>query len=172
MSGVVLIVDADQGFTESAQGALEAEGVTVHVRDDASIDVVRRLKPTVMVVSVELPKGASTGFSICSRIRRDRELRTLPILLTSSEASVEALKKHAQSNDHADDYARKPIAIPDVVARIGRLLSNAPDLFLEKTPLPGAQKSDAPKNGAAPSAEALDAEFDEEARIEAPAIKE
>jgi DNA-binding response OmpR family regulator/chromosome segregation ATPase len=170
----VLIVDADQGFTEPTQAALEAQGVTVHVREDASIDVVRKLKPTVMMVNVELPKGASTGFSICSRIRRDRELRTLPILLTSSEASVEALKKHAQSADHADDYARKPIPIPDVVARIERLLSNAPDLFLEKTPPPGALKTEpedpSAKNGA--STESLASDFDEEARVEAPAVKD
>jgi CheY-like chemotaxis protein len=126
MSGTVLIVDADQGFTESAQLALEAQGVTVHVRDDASLDIIRKIRPTVMMLNVELPKGASTGFSICSRVRRDRELKATPILLTSSEASVEALKKHAQSNDRADDYARKPLAVEDVVARIGRLLASAP----------------------------------------------
>src|SRR5258708_29599333 len=126
MGGSVLIVDADQGFTDSAQSALEADGGTVHVRDDAAIDVVRKLRPTVLMVNVELPKGASTGFSICSRIRRDRELKMLPILLTSSEASVEALKKHAQSSDRADDYARKPLTVGDGVTRNDRLLTNAP----------------------------------------------
>src|SRR5438046_9186764 len=123
MTQTVLIVDADLGFTEPAQVALEAQGVTVHVRDDASLDLIRKLRPTVMMLNVELPKGASTGFSICSRIRRDRELRATPILLTSSEASTEALKKHAASADHADDYARKPLSVDDMLARIGRLLA-------------------------------------------------
>lgn len=124
MVGTVLIVDADQGFTQPAQTALEAQGVTVHVREDAPIDFVRKLRPTVMMLNVELP--SSTGFSICSRIRRDRELKQTPILLTSSEASAEALKKHAASSDRADDYARKPVALDDLVARISRLLANSP----------------------------------------------
>src|SRR5689334_4789065 len=99
----VLIVDADLGFTDSATSALEASGVTVHVHDDAPLDLIRKLRPTVLMLNIELPKGATTGLSICSRIRRDRELKALPILLTTTEASADMLKKHAASNDRADD---------------------------------------------------------------------
>src|SRR5687768_9983078 len=108
MAQSVLIVDADPGFTDSAQTALEAQGVSVHVLDDAPLDVIRKLRPSVLMLNVELPKGATTGLSICSRIRRDRELRGTPILLTSTAASADMLKKHAASTDRADDYARKP----------------------------------------------------------------
>lgn len=126
MTQSVLIVDADQGFTDSTQVALEERGVVVHVRDDAPLDLIRKLRPTVMMLNVELPKGATTGLSICSRIRRDRELRATPILLTTTGASSDMLKKHASSTDKADDYARKPIALDDVIARLGKLLQAAP----------------------------------------------
>jgi hypothetical protein len=59
MPGTVLIVDADLAFTEPTQQALEAQGLTVHVRDDAPIDLIRKLRPHVMMVNVELPRGAS-----------------------------------------------------------------------------------------------------------------
>ena len=72
MGGSVLIIDGDQQFAESAQSALEAAGITAHVRPDASLDVVRALRPHVLMLNVELPRGS--GFSICSRIRRDKAL--------------------------------------------------------------------------------------------------
>ncbi len=125
MGGSVLIIDGDQEFAESAQNALEAAGITVHVRPDASLDVIRSLRPHVLLVNVELPRGS--GFSICSRIRRDKTLRDTPILLTSSDTPVAALKRHAESPDRANDYAKKPIEIASVVARIGKLLEIAPE---------------------------------------------
>ncbi|MCK6550882.1 response regulator, partial [Myxococcota bacterium] len=137
MPGTVLIVDADLAFTEPTQQALEAAGLTVHVRDDAPIDLIRKLRPHVMMVNVELPRGAS-GFAICGRIRRDRELKSTPILLTAGEATVEALKKHAASPDRADDYAKKPVAIDDVVARLGRMLANVVVNEPAKAPEPAA----------------------------------
>src|SRR5262245_21342097 len=109
MSASVLIIDADPTFAAHAQSALEAQGLTVHVRDDAPIDVLRKLKPTVLLVNVELAKSGASGFSICSRVRRDKDLKETPILLTSSESNMEAFKRHSATPDHADDYAIKPI---------------------------------------------------------------
>jgi CheY-like chemotaxis protein/DNA repair exonuclease SbcCD ATPase subunit len=150
MTHSVLIVDADQGFTDSTTLALEAKGLMVHVRDDAPLDLIKKLRPTVLMLNVELPKGATTGLSICSRIKRDRDLQKTPILLTSTDASIDMLKKHAQSADRADDYARKPMSIEDVLARLDKLILIAP---------PPA----APKNGAAhEEQEPVSDEFDVE----------
>lgn len=142
MSGIVLIVDADVDFVEAAKDALEANAVTVHVRDDAPLEVIRKLHPTVLMVSVELPRGASSGFSICSRVRRDRDLRSTPILLISSEASPDAVKMHAGSADCADDYARKPISADDIVQRIARLIDAAS--LNSNTPMDAAETESGP----------------------------
>lgn len=122
MSASVLIVDADPLFAAHAQTALEAYGLTVHVRDDAPIDVLRKLKPTVLLVNVELAKSGASGFSICSRVRRDKDLKETPILLTSSESNMDAFKRHAATPDHADDYALKPLDGADLVGRVSKLL--------------------------------------------------
>ena len=95
----VLIVDADSLFAAQAQAALENAGLAVVVRDDAPLDTLRKLRPAVLVVNAELPK--SSGYSICNRLRRDKELAAIPILLTSAEASrieplVEALQMKAR----------------------------------------------------------------------------
>ena len=124
MSGSVLIIDGDPTFAENAQAALEQAGLTVHVRFDGSVDDVRSLRPQVLMLSAELPRGS--GFGICSRIRRDRTLRDMPIFITTAEAPAAALSRHAQSAEPANDYARKDIAMADLVSRVGKLIAQAP----------------------------------------------
>jgi len=121
MAGSVLIIDADALFAGQAQAAFEAAGLAVAVRDDAPIDVIRRLRPAVLMVNVELPKAS--GYSVCNRLRRDKELSLIPILLTSAEASGEAFKRHSTTSDRADDYASKPLDTGELMGRIKKLLA-------------------------------------------------
>jgi chromosome segregation ATPase len=123
----VLIVDSDLAFAQSAQDALEVLGVQVQVMDDASIDVVRKFRPTVLLLNVELARKPMGGFSLCSRIRRDKDLKDLPIFLTSSDATPQSLEKHSKTGDRADEYARKPVAIEELIGRLERMLEAAPD---------------------------------------------
>lgn len=127
MSGSVLIVDIDQGFVSSVQNVLEAQGLTVFVRDDAPMSVIRELRPSIMMLNVELARGS--GFSVCSRIRsdRDRALRQTPILLMGAPHDQEALQTHAQSANRANDYAQKPISDDDLLQRVTKLLAEAPE---------------------------------------------
>ncbi len=138
MSDSVLILDGDPTFAENAQKALEAAGMTVEVRFDASLDDLRALRPRVLVLSAELPRGS--GFGICSRIRRDPGLRGTAIFMTTSEATPQALSRHARSSEPANDYARKDIPMADLVDRVGRLLAAAPTLMT-------ADPHDAPHTG-------------------------
>ena len=124
MSSSVLIIDGDPTFAENVQNALEAVGLTVYVRFDASLEELRTLRPRLLMLSAELPRGS--GFGVCSRIRRDKTLSDTPIMMVTSEATDEALIRHAQSSEPANDYARKDITMPDLVDRIGRLLTQPP----------------------------------------------
>lgn len=124
MSGSVLIIDADPLFAAQAQASFEGAGLVVAVRDDASLDTIRKLRPSVLLVSAELPKGS--GFSVCNRLRRDKELQLIPILLTSSAADGgEAFRRHATTPERADDYAPKPVEQAELLARVKRLLALA-----------------------------------------------
>lgn len=124
MSGSVLIIDADPLFAAQAQASFEGAGLVVAVRDDASLDTIRKLRPSVLVVNVELPKGS--GFSVCNRLRRDKELQLIPILLTSSAADGgEAFRRHSTTPERADDYAPKPVDQAELLARVKRLLALA-----------------------------------------------
>ncbi|MEL7371175.1 MAG: response regulator, partial [Myxococcota bacterium] len=128
MSNSVLIIDGDPTFAEHAQNALQHAGLTVHTRMEPSVDDIRALRPRVLVLSAELPRGS--GFGICSRIRRDKALQSQLILMTTAEASDEAIARHAKSEEAANDYFRKDVAIDRLVDRVGRLLSQAPTVMI------------------------------------------
>lgn len=124
MSGTVFIVDDDLEFTVPVEAALQARGYTVEVLEEASLERLRVLRPTALVICAELARGS--GFSMCSRIRKDRELGATPILLTSEASTDEVLEKHAERTERANLYARKPLPAERAVALIEQLLDGAP----------------------------------------------
>ena len=139
MNSSVLIIDGDPMFAENAQAALEEAGLTVFVRFEASLDDVRTLKPGVLMLSAELPRGS--GFGLCSRIRRDPSLKETAIFMTTSEATQEALVRHARSDEPANDYAHKGIPVQDLVDRVSRLLAQVPTLAPDdQTPAPSTDR--------------------------------
>ncbi|MEM7674550.1 MAG: response regulator [Myxococcota bacterium] len=128
MSNSVLIIDGDPTFAEHAQSALQSAGLQVHTRIESSVDEIRAIRPRILVLSAELPRGS--GFGICSRIRRDKDLQSQLIMITTAETSDEALARHAKSEEAADDYFRKDVSIDRLVDRVGRLLSQAPTMMI------------------------------------------
>ena len=134
------------GSPESTQAALAARGIVAHVESDASLETLRSIRPQVLLLNVELPRGS--GFSICSRIRRDKLLCRTPILLTSTNSPLEALERHAASPDRADDYARKPVSVEDIVARIDRLLRRSREPGPADEARPAPERPAAAPNGA------------------------
>jgi CheY-like chemotaxis protein len=156
MGPSVFIIDGDEDFTAVAQHALEAQGWQVVIRDDGSIDQVRRVRPAVIVLSIELKAGS--GFSICSRLRRDKELKTTPILLISGEqSSGNAFRKHAETVDHADDYALKPIEADELVTRVGALIAEAKKRGLPDSPPPAPPVQASENAGVPPPARSMGA---------------
>lgn len=123
MRQTVLIIDDDRPFTAPLRGVLEARGHRVVVHEDASLDLVKAIRPSVILVNAELPR--SSGFSVCSRVRHDRDLRATPIMLTSESTSKEALTKHSERPERANLYAAKPLSPVQVVGMLERLMGVA-----------------------------------------------
>ncbi|MBI2376568.1 MAG: response regulator [Deltaproteobacteria bacterium] len=148
----VLIVDADPNFSAAAQSVLEEHGHTVAVREDAALETLRSVRPAVLLLSMELPKGGS-GFSICSRLRRDKELKGTKILLTGSASDANAFTRHATTPDRADDYLTKPIDAAGLVARVDKLAKLAetePPIEASAPPGSTGRQGPPPLRGAPP----------------------
>ena len=117
----IVIVDDNPGSLELLSTALSREGVTIHTaaRPGAALELVRQLRPQLVLTDLVMPE--MTGLELLSRIM-EYAPATDVVLMTAhytTETAVEAIRKGAA------DYLEKPIRLPVLRERIGRLLEDA-----------------------------------------------
>lgn len=107
MSGILLI-DAEQPFASDLVAALKTEGYAVTQLDDGKegLEVARDQRPSLIVLCVELPK--MSGYSICNKLKKDADLKDIPLIITSKEATPETFAQHKKLKTRAEDYLIKP----------------------------------------------------------------
>src|SRR5690242_6235439 len=105
----VLIVEPDSAFALSLASLFRGDGLNTAVAASAA-DAEREIgarRPDLVLVRAELPD--LSGFSLCARLRKERNSAELPIILFSSEASHEALTEHARTPVAANGYLGMPL---------------------------------------------------------------
>jgi len=130
MAQRILIVEHDDSLALEMAAVLHADGYSTSILPTAA-DAFRALeerRPELILVRAELPE--QNGFSLCARIRRTKPLRSLPVILLSSDSSPEALAQHAAHPSFAANaYLAVPFAMDELRARVRSLLGS---------PAPGA----------------------------------
>ncbi len=123
MAKKILLIDNDTGLVGTATSDLEAKGFEVlHTADGKEgIDLARQHRPDLVVLCVELPRAS--GYSICSKLKKDEELRGIPIILTSAEASQKTFDDHKKLKiGRADEYLIKPFQTSALVTKVEGLI--------------------------------------------------
>ena len=79
----LLVVDKDPAQRKLVQANFSSAGFDVIEAEDglSALEVARRQRPAVIVSDVLMPK--MDGFSLCLAVRRDKELGTTPVVLSS-----------------------------------------------------------------------------------------
>jgi CheY-like chemotaxis protein len=136
----VLIIDADQEFAEQTAAGLAYHGLKTSICNDGQegIDAARLSIPDAIVLCVELPH--TSGYSICTKIKRDAAIRSVPLVITSSEATEETFEHHRRLKTRAEEYLRKPFSIQvllDVLSEYIALPSGLAQIPLEARTLSG-----------------------------------
>lgn len=141
----VLIVEPDSAFALSLAAVVRDAGWTSAVAGsaaEAELEIASR-RPGLVVMRAELPD--LSGFSVCARLRHDRTMARLPVILYSSETAPESLAEHARTPWAANGYLAMPLDTSALTVLARRLLAEAepteladddPDL-LEVAPPPG-----------------------------------
>src|SRR5688572_1613902 len=90
-----------------------------------------------------------SGYSICNKLKKDNDLKGIPLIITSKEATPETFAQHKKLKTRAEDYLIKPFSDAELIEKIGALI-----------PLPAGGTNGAAVAAAAPPAgvdDALDA---------------
>jgi CheY-like chemotaxis protein/RNA polymerase subunit RPABC4/transcription elongation factor Spt4 len=118
----ILIADDDKGITTVIRKALEQLPMDVEVFTAAdgveALDSMEAHRADLVVLDVNMPR--MDGFAVCDRLRKDIRTAFLPILMLTANNDQDARTKGYLVG--TDDYMSKPFAVPDLVARVTRLL--------------------------------------------------
>jgi DNA-binding response OmpR family regulator len=117
----ILVVEDEPSLVFTLQDTLENEGYEVFVSETGTtaMDMVRDIKPDLMILDVMLP-GVS-GFEICKQVREEKF--TFPIIMLT--ARDQEIDKVTGLNIGADDYITKPFGVKELLARIQARLRRA-----------------------------------------------
>lgn len=112
----ILIVEDEPALRELLSLALRRAGYRVEAVADgpAALDWIRDRKPDLILLDVMLP--GMDGFAVCQRLRTLWPLRTVPILMLTAMGRIEDKLQGIEAG--ADDYLTKPVAIPELLARV------------------------------------------------------
>jgi CheY-like chemotaxis protein len=133
MAKKILFIENDSSFAAGMAESLEASGFEVRVTGDGKegLDLARDWAPEAVVLCVELP--GMSGYLVCQKLKKDDELKSLPLVLTSAEATEETFEKHRTLKARADDYLLKPYAPQALVDKLGALVG-LPDIPIVPPP--------------------------------------
>jgi len=117
---VLLIVEDDEAM-RSMLAKMLGDTYTVFVAADGvkALDVLAQIEtPDAIVLDVMMPR--IDGFELARRIKADPRLQRVPILYLTAKTG--ALDVIAGINAGARHYLTKPFKMPDLLARLGRMV--------------------------------------------------
>ncbi len=112
----ILIIDSETPVADELSGALEGLGATAHVSGDGTegVEYAKSNAPDLIVLCVELTRGS--GYSVCNKLKKDSQLATIPLILTSAQATEETFEQHKKLRTRAEAYLKKPFEADEIIA--------------------------------------------------------
>jgi CheY-like chemotaxis protein len=116
----ILLVDDDPDFVESTKTVLESwpYEVVVAYQGEVAVKMAKEEKPDLILLDIIMP--VKDGFSAAEQLKKDPELRKIPVVMLTSYSSRRAGSGIPASKGLAmetEDYVEKPIA-PDELLKV------------------------------------------------------
>ena len=118
MATKVLVFESDPTFAGELRTELGNLGCATTVVEDGNVGLqeATRDTPDLILLSIELPR--MNGFSVCNKLKKDSNLKDVPLIIMSSESSDETFDQHKKLRTRAEDYVHKPIAFGELLEHI------------------------------------------------------
>src|SRR5688500_509804 len=109
MATKVLVFESDALFAAELRDGLGRLGFWTCLVDDGAtgLQIAASEPPDLILLSIELPR--TNGFSICNKLKRDARLKSVPLIIMSSESSDATFEEHRHLKTRAEDYVHKPV---------------------------------------------------------------
>ena len=122
----VLVFESDVAFAGELRTELGHLGCSITVVDDGNVGLQQAAseKPDLILLSIELPR--MNGFSVCNKLKKDPNLKDVPLIIMSSESSDETFEQHKKLRTRAEDYVHKPIAFGELLQHIQGFVALGP----------------------------------------------
>jgi len=119
----VLAFESDPDFSRELSTQFRALGCEVTVVDDVNLGLQAASvsKPDLILLTIELPR--MSGYSVCNRIKRDAELKDIPLIILSSESTDQTFEQHRRLGTRAQDYVRKPVTFAKLIEHVRNFVS-------------------------------------------------
>jgi DNA repair exonuclease SbcCD ATPase subunit len=117
---LVAIIDADLNLAGHLQEELQRHRLDVEVAADSN-DLMARKDglPELIVLCID-PKR--TGWAVCNRLRKSPLLKTIPLIITSAEATEKDFDDHKKLKTRAEEYLHKPFSADALLDKIATLI--------------------------------------------------
>jgi DNA-binding response OmpR family regulator len=117
----VLIAEDSRIQAQILSKKLEDAGFRVRVAENGAValESIRKERPTVVISDIEMP--TMTGYELCSAVKGDPELRTIPFILLSTLSEPRDIIRGLHCG--ADNYVTKPYDPDFLIARTESLLT-------------------------------------------------
>jgi CheY-like chemotaxis protein len=116
-----MCVEHDQDALQALTATLAPYGfeITNITDDDEAVEWARQHTPALIVVSVEPKK---VGYAICNKLKRSADLKSIPLILTSSEEAPAKFEQHKTFKLRADEYIFKPFDAEELRRKVDQLV--------------------------------------------------
>src|ERR1039457_5202767 len=122
--GIKLLLADDSITIQKVVGIIFANEdyeLTVASHGNAALEKIRETKPDILLIDAIMP--GKTGFEVSEEIKRDPELRNIPILLLTG--AFEPFDDEKAKNCGADDFISKPFESQHLIDKVTALVELA-----------------------------------------------
>ncbi|MFL5406340.1 MAG: response regulator [Myxococcales bacterium] len=126
MAKRILVIDSDESFANVLASAIAKSGHTplTATNSDQGLTLAKQENPDLIVVCVEAQP--TNGYMLCTRLKKDDKLKSIPVVLTSANATPESFEKHKKLKTRAEEYLIKPFQPAALLTKASALLGIAP----------------------------------------------
>jgi DNA-binding NarL/FixJ family response regulator len=116
-----VIAEDDRPMAALIADTLGRDGWRTHVAEDGAVavELARRVRPTLAVLDVNLPR--LSGYEVCRLLREELPAETIVVFLSGNR--TETYDRVAGLLLGADEYMTKPFAPDELLARVRGLVS-------------------------------------------------